>query len=323
MALSVLPVDAAFSSGAVTSSTRLLRVAFINKMPDAAFESTERQFLGLLEEASPADLDIEVRCFTMAGVEREGAAAQRIADDYLLSARLREDRPDVVIVTGSNPVQVDVEDEPYWSEMVDLLEWTRDHVPAMLLSCLAAHAALDVFDGTRREHLSHKFTGLFPQVISSDHPLVAGLAQPLVLPHSRTNTVADERLRDAGYEIVMSCEPAGWSVATRRHGASDVVLVQGHPEYEPASLLFEYRRDARRYANGERDEPPPLPLHCVAGSDWSDLESMHHRLVEHRDPDVLATIDFVAMAGRAQRPWHDAAVRLYANWLNIIDLRSD
>ena len=46
-----------------------LTCAFVNNMPDGAFDATERQFLGLLEEGSGSTV-IDVRRYTVAGVPR-------------------------------------------------------------------------------------------------------------------------------------------------------------------------------------------------------------------------------------------------------------
>ena len=281
MALSIVPVDDSFSSTPSSASKQLIRVAFVNNMPDGAFDATQRQFLDLLSDAAPADIEIRSGATHGRRSSRRPVAA-RVADDYLSTEPLREDPPDVVIVTGSSrsrPTWRTNRTGPRWSSSP---QWARVHVPSMVLSCLAAHAALDIFHGVRREHLDRKFTGVFNQVTSSDHPLVQGMASSLVLPHSRTNTVDDDRLREVGYDIAMWCEPSGWSVASRRLDGCEVVLIQGHPEYDPASLLFEYRRDARRFANAERDDEPPLPANCASGSDWTSLEALHRQLLRTR-----------------------------------------
>ena len=185
-------------------------------------------------------------------------------------ATIREGSPDLLIVTGSNPLAPRIEDEPYWEDLAALLSWGRGHVPSMLLSCLSAHAALAVFDGIERTTLDAKCTGVFPQQAHS-HPLTAGLGPSIVLPHSRLNTVGLDEVRAAGYEVALESEAVGWSVDHQVAHGSEVVLVQGHPEYDPSSLLREYRRDARRYVRHERDDVPCLPLHCVAPDDWEQL----------------------------------------------------
>jgi homoserine O-succinyltransferase len=296
--------------------------AFVNNMPDGAFDATERQFLDLLEGAG-TDV-IEVRRYTMAGVPRGEAMATRIAQQYAPAAAIREDPPDLLIVTGSNPIESHLEDEPYWEDMVDLLTWGSEHVPSMLLSCLSAHAALTVFDGLERERLASKCTGVFPQLVDVTHPLGSGLEPEITLPHSRTSTVSQDALREAGYRIVIQSEAVGWSVAAREVARSDVVLVQGHPEYDPSSLLREYHRDARRYVRHERDDIPRLPLHCVAPQDWGDLERLHRAIIgDQRDPALLEAYPFDEVGARAPWAWHGVAKTLYANWLVGITKRSD
>ena len=130
----------------------------------------------------------------------------------------------------------------------------------MVLSCLSAHAALAVFDGVERTTLPAKCTGVFAQEADPTHPLVAGLYGPVVLPHSRLNTVPVEAVVDAGYAVALQSDEVGWSVVTKTVGRSEVVLVQAHPEYDPSSLVREYARDVRRYAGHEHDELPCLPL---------------------------------------------------------------
>ena len=297
--------------------------AFVNNMPDGAFEATERQFLGLLDAGSGPDV-LEVRRYAMAGVPRGARVAARIAQEYLPLRQLRQDPPDLLVVTGANPLEERIEDEPYWGDLVDLLNWGRQNVRSMLLSCLSAHAALKVFDGIERQRLPSKCTGVFTHHVDHTHPLAAGLEPQVSLPHSRVSTVPQNELERAGYRMVLQSKEVGWSVATRAFGDTNVVLVQGHPEYDPSSLLREYHRDARRYVLHEREELPCLPFHCVAPEDWETLEELHRAIIgESRDPAILEAYPFDEVGARATWPWCATAKRLYANWLAGIDMRSD
>jgi homoserine O-succinyltransferase/O-acetyltransferase len=297
--------------------------SLVNNMPDSAFEASEEQYLGLLEAASGSQ-PITVRRHTMPGVPRGDGAAARIAAEYLPLAHIVEDPPDVLIVTGSNPIEADIVDEPYWDELAGLLTWGRDHIPTMLLSCLAAHAALLVFDGLDRQRLATKCTGVFAQVAEPTHPLAHGLVPPLVLPHSRLNTVEEAALGAAGYQVVLRSEAAGWSVATKTVGRAQVVLVQGHPEYGPSTLLREYQRDIRRYAGHERDDLPGLPVDCVAPEDRGALAELHGRVTGgERNPALVEAFGFDQAGGRAPWLWRPMAVGLYENWLAGVPKRSD
>lgn len=297
--------------------------AFVNNMPEGAFDATERQFIGLMEAGSGTDL-IDVSRYTMAGVPRGERTAARIAGDYRPIAAIRDDPPDLLVVTGANPLQERITDEPYWGELADLLTWGSEHTGTMLLSCLSAHAALSIFDGIERVPLPAKCTGVFPQEVDGTHPLGAGLEPVVVLPHSRTNTVPQDALQRAGYHVALQSDAVGWSVATRDVGRSNVVLIQGHPEYEPSSLLREYQRDVGRYARHEREELPRLPLHCVAPQDWEQLEALHRAVTgDERDPALVEAYPFAEVGARATWPWSATAKRLYANWLAGISRRSD
>lgn len=297
--------------------------AFVNNMPDGAFDPTERQFLDLLETGTGSEV-IEVRRYALPGVPRGERVAARMAADYLPGETMLEDPPDLLIVTGSNPLEERIEDEPYWNELSDLLTWGSEHVQSMLLSCLSAHAALTVFDGIGRERLKSKCAGVFPQEVDPPHPLAAGLDPQITLPHSRISTVPEELLREAGYHIAVRSDAVGWAVASRQVGGAEVVLVQGHPEYDPSSLLQEYHRDVRRYVQHERDELPVLPVHCVVPQDWAELEHLHDVIIGgKRDPDLVAAYPFDEVGARATWPWHAVAQRLYANWVNGFTKRSD
>jgi homoserine O-succinyltransferase len=285
-------------------------------MPDGAFEATEHQFLDLLAVASGEEI-IEVRRHTMNGIDRSPSIMRYVKECYRPSSDIRETPPDILIVTGSNPIEARIDAEPYWDEMSDLLHWASMNVSTMLLSCLAAHAALLIFDDIARVRLDEKCTGVFRQNVDAAHPLGARIGRDVLLPHSRINTADVVHLREREYSIVIESPRVGWSVATKTIGRCDLVLIQAHPEYEPSSLLREYRRDARRYVARERADRPVLPYHCVGDEDWPQLEGLQAALVpSERGVVLLDDYPFEDVSARAPWPWRDMAQQLYANWLS-------
>jgi homoserine O-succinyltransferase len=296
--------------------------ALVNNMPDAAFCATERQFVGLLAAGSGSET-VALTRYAMTGVPRGERIRARIAAEYRPLDDIFSAPPDLLVVTGSNPIESRIEDEPYWSDLHGLLKWSSENVQAMVLSCLSAHAALAVFDGVERTTLPVKCTGVFPQESDPTHPLVAGFYGSAFLPHSRLNAVPKEAVVRAGYSVALQSEEVGWSVVTKTVGQSEVVLVQAHPEYDPSSLVREYARDVRRYAGHEHDQLPCLPLDCVTGPDWDRLRRLHERIVGgERDPALVAAFPFDEVSTRAPWPWRGAAQRLYANLLGNIPKRS-
>jgi homoserine O-succinyltransferase/O-acetyltransferase len=296
--------------------------ALVNNMPDSAFCATERQFVGLLDAGSGCET-VAVTRYAMAGVPRGEQIQARIAAEYRSLEDITSDPPDLLVVTGSNPIESRIEDEPYWSDLHGLLKWGSENVQAMVLSCLSAHAALAVFDGVERTTLPVKCSGVFAQEANPTHPLAAGFYGSVVLPHSRLNTVPAEAVVAAGYAVALQSEEVGWSVVTKTVGQSEVVLVQAHPEYDPSSLVREYIRDVRRYAGRLRDELPCLPTDCATGPDWDALCRLHARVVGgERNADLIAAFPFDDICVRAPWPWRGAAQRLYANLLGTIPKRS-
>jgi homoserine O-succinyltransferase len=306
------------SSAQQLDGSHFLTCALVNNMPDGAFDATERQYLDLLDSAS-GPLEVVVRRYTMAGVPRGPQTAQRISREYSSLTDIYLDPPDCLIITGSNPIEIHLEDEPYWDDLEELLVWARNHVGSMLLSCLSAHAALTVYDSIKRVRLPSKCTGVFQQTVEVGHSLSAGFDTEILLPHSRWNSVPQEYLAQAGYDIVIHSDTTGWSVASRQEGTCQLVLVQGHPEYDPSSLLREYRRDAERYVNHERDDLPFLPFHCVSSEDWEELDRLHHEIVRGaREPRLIDEYPFEEVGGRAPWPWRTMAQTFYANWLTSV-----
>jgi homoserine O-succinyltransferase/O-acetyltransferase len=298
------------------------KCALVNNMPDSAFCATERQFVGLLNAGSRSET-VAVTRYAMAGVPRGERIQSQIDAEYRPLEDIFTEPPDLLVVTGSNPIESRIEDEPYWADLHGLLKWASENVPAMMLSCLSAHAALAVFDGVERTTLPAKCTGVFAQDADRTHPLAAGFYGSVVLPHSRLNTVSVEAVVEAGYSVALQSAEVGWSVVTKTVGDCEVVLVQAHPEYDPSSLVREYIRDVRRYTGHLRDELPCLPMDCATGPDWDALCRLHARVVGgERNADLVAAFPFDDICVRAPWPWRGAAQRLYANLLGTIPKRS-
>jgi homoserine O-succinyltransferase len=288
-------------------------------MPDGAFDATERQFLELLDSGS-GHVALGVSYYTLNGVPRGERTASRIREEYSVLPDLYRNPPDLLIVTGSNPIELDIHDEPYWDELAELLAWANRTVQTTVLSCLSAHAALLLFDEIERVRLPSKCAGVFAQEVTVEHSLAKGIEPTIVLPHSRQNSAPREALLDAGYDIVVQSDTVGWGVACRSDEGRQLILIQGHPEYDASSLLREYRRDVGRYVRHERDELPVLPFRCAAPEDWGVLEKMHDAIINgQRDPALVDAYPFDEVGDRAPWTWRGVARQFYANVLDGVN----
>ena len=300
---------------------RPLRVALVNNMPDGAFEETERQFRALL--AGDDEEGVEISCHSLAGVPRSPKIARLIRDYYGELGELWSSPPDVLVVTGAEPKHAELSDELYWPALEKLLWWGRAFVPNVLVSCLTAHAALWAFDGLPRRLLLEKCSGVFPQAVDSEHPLTSGIDM-LALPHSRFNEVPTKDLEEAGYRVLSRSGDAGWAVAVGEKDKCQLLLLQGHPEYAPLSLLREYRRDVRRYLTGEQGSYPHLPKGYLDSEGLEALERFELWLSGlPRGPAFMDDFPFDFAAAHVNADWQAPARALLGNWLRMARRRAD
>ncbi|HEX2594408.1 MAG TPA: homoserine O-succinyltransferase, partial [Rhizomicrobium sp.] len=198
----VLLDPTASSTPLASARGRTLRVGLVNNMPDAALARTERQFINMLEAAAP-DVTIQLSFYSVQGVPRgELGNAHLALRGYRLAEDLMSEDLDALIVTGTEPKQPDLRNEPYWPALSGLFDWIERAGPSTMFSCLAAHAAVLHYDGIERHRLAEKRCGLFDHTILSGHPLVQALPETVHVAHSRWNEVRRADLEASGYDIL-------------------------------------------------------------------------------------------------------------------------
>lgn len=189
---------AADHEGVPESLPAAIELGFVNNMPDAALEATERQFLSLIE-AGAGRLEVRVHFFALADVPRGERAERHLSLCYDDLDALVQSRLDAVIITGNEPKAGRLCDEPYWGSLTRLFDWAESNTLSALLSCLGAHAAALYFDGIERARLAQKCSGVFDHANSDHHPLTIGLGNRWPVAHSRWNGISEEVFRAAGY----------------------------------------------------------------------------------------------------------------------------
>ena len=97
-------------------------------------------------------------------------------------------------------------------------------------------------------------------------------------------------------------------------------MLQGHPEYGADNLLQEYRRDIRRYLQGERPHWPVLPVNYFDEATETALVRLQQTAFGRPAAEVLS--DFAAQVNTLPLPqWQQRGAALFGNWLNSLAKR--
>jgi homoserine O-succinyltransferase len=292
-----------------------VNIGLINNMPDPALDATERQFRALLQAAA-GDLDLRITLYTLPEVPRTDFGRHQVAR-YSDFRHLWDSYHDGLIITGTEPLAADLEDEPFWESLTRVLEWAERNTHSTVLSCLAAHAGILHIDGIRRVPLGDKRFGVFECARVSDHPLTSAAPSTLQMPHSRWNGIPEEALLACGYRVLTRSADAGVDAFVKQR-RSLFVFFQGHPEYDAITLLLEYRRDIGRYLRGERDTYPPMPHGYLDQDTIQSLTALRERAESDRSEALLAEFPLAGAAAHVTNTWRASAESLYRNWLMYI-----
>jgi homoserine O-succinyltransferase/O-acetyltransferase len=298
------------------SSPTELVIGLLNNMPDGAVQATERQFLALLDAASES-LSVRLVLLSLPGIPRGEAAAAHLHRHYTCVESFFDEGLDGLIVTGREPLSPRLCDEPWWENFVRVLEWARRDTASTIWSCLAAHAAVLHMDGIERVRSQQKYCGIFECSRVSDHPIAAGLPGRYRLPHSRWNGIPEAELVRCGYEVLARAGDAGVDSFLRQE-QSLFLFFQGHPEYQPDTLLLEYRRDVIRHLRGEAPNWPGTPVGCFDAAGERALGTIRRDAAASSEEQTLARVAQLFSQAGTENGWHANAAILYRNWLEHI-----
>ena len=299
---------------------RELHVGLLNMMPDAAIEATERQFMRLVGSCNRI-AQIYVHPFSV-DTEARGPPARAYLDRYYESFDdVRADGLDALIITGANPARPELEEEPFWNPLVEVMEWAAEHVCSVVCSCLATHAYLKHFHGiARRRCLPDKRWGVYEHrnFAGRPHPLLANLNTRFDAPHSHVYEVAREDVEPAGVQVLSESRHAGIHLAVSTDGFR-FVFFQGHPEYDKVSLAKEYKREVTRFAAGERETYPPYPEHYFPAAARALLDRHRDAVMEARTRGVAPpAFPDTALEPRLDNTWTDTGKAMFNNWLGLV-----
>lgn len=301
---------------------RGLSIAFVNNMRESALPAAERQFSKLLSAAA-GDIPVHLSFYALPDVPRSEDEIRRIGRNYAPVGDLWNSSVDGLIVTGTEPSTARLSDEPYWASLSSLIDWAERSTISSVWSCLAAHAVVQHLDGIERRLLSEKLLGVFACRKASEGRLARGLTKGVHdrtrFPHSRWNDVSG--IAEAGlagrYHVLTYSDEAGVD-AFIRQGRSLLVCFQGHPEYEADTLLFEYRRDIRRFLAGHSTGYPAMPSGYFDEKSTAVLRRYRERALSAPRENLLDKFPTLVLAARTSNGWNTAAAALYRNWLSYL-----
>jgi len=304
------------------SAAECIQIAFINNMPDAALEDTEMQFFELLDAAAGA-IPVRVKLHSLAGVPRGERGEQHLNSFYFSTNDLLNSRFDGVIMTGTEPRQPDLQQEPYWPALTSVLDWAESNTSSTILSCLAAHAGVLHSDGINRYPLWDKQFGVFDFTQSGNHQFTNNTGKQVRFPHSRWNEVRAEELSASGYQVLTHSVAGGVDSFVKKRKQSLFLHFQGHPEYGAQTLLKEYRRDIKRFLRKERETYPSMPKGYFDATASKLLTDFQRGVLTERREESMESFPETALVGGLRNTWHYTAIRIYRNWLQYTVTRKN
>lgn len=294
---------------------RELHIGFLNMMPDAAMEATERQFFRLIGESNRI-VQIHLHPFTLPNLKRGEAAQKHIDAHYEPLEKIKEDGLDALIITGANEeTNPHVSDESFWGPLKEMLAWANNNVASTLCSCFASHAALTYSFGQAPEWRDDKRWGVYRhKVMMPNHPIVKGMNTAFDVPHSRYSEITRGQFEKAGMRILVESPEAGVHMATSQDGIR-LVCLQGHPEYDVFSLLKEYHREVKNFTEGTRTDYPPFPEHYFDNHAQELAAEYKNDVLDGRTNKPFPEDE---IAAHLENTWADSARSAIGSWVGLV-----
>ena len=263
---------------AIHQDIRPLKIIILNLMPTKI--ETETQLLRLLGN-SP--LQITVDFLQTATHVSKNTPASHLNTFYKTFDEIKDEKYDGMILTGAPVELMPFEEVDYWDELCAIMDWSRTNVYSTMHICWSAQAGLYYHYGIPKYPREKKLNGVYShKVLHHKVPLVRGLDDYVMCPHSRYTEVRSEDIRKhEDLNILAESEEAGVLLVVNEDGSR--IFIQGHPEYDRMTLNNEFHRDQVRGLN------PELPCHYYPDD----------------NPE-----------NRPVLTWRNLSNTVYANWLN-------
>ena len=263
---------------AMHQDIRPLHVLVLNLMPTKI--ETETQ---LLRKLSNTPLQVDVEFLQTASYQPRHVEPSHLDTFYQVFDEIKDRTFDGMIITGAPLDYTAFEDVDYWSELCEIMKWSRTHVHCTLHMCWGVYAGLYYHYGIDKVDLPKKLSGIYEHyILKKSSPLFRGFDDIFYAPQSRAMTVEREAVEKVPeLELLAVSDLAGVTILKTRD--SRQFFITCHPEYDSDTLAKEYFRDR------DKGMEPSLPVNYFPDDDPA------------REPVVR---------------WRSTGQLFYSNWLN-------
>jgi len=220
---------------------RTLRIGILNLMPKA--ESYEPY---LLQPVRRSVLPVEPVLLRLTTHSYSSSDPDYITERYETIDRALQHAPlDGLIVSGAPVEELPFEQVSYWPELRELLLRARYEVKGTLGLCWGGLALASLL-GLEKQRYPLKLFGVFHnRNLALDGPFLSDADDSFACAHSRHTGISDDAFVEAqdrgAVRLLAYGRETGYSIFESPDHRYLIHL--GHPEYESARLVYEWKRD--------------------------------------------------------------------------------
>lgn len=259
---------------------RPLQIALLNLMPNKIRTETQ---IARLVGATP--LQVELTLVRIGSHKAKNTSQDHLIDFYETWNDIKDRKFDGFIITGAPIEKLEFEDVNYWTEIEEILDWTKTNVHSCFFICWGAMAAIKHFHDIPKYELEKKAFGVYRHKnLKFNSPYLSGFSDDFSIPVSRWTEVRAEDIKpELGLQLLMDSDVTGPCLIAEETGKR--LYIFNHIEYDSTSLKEEYDRDV------QMGTPMDVP----------------HDYYPNDDPSL-----------EPQNRWRSHAHLLFGNWINQV-----
>ncbi|MGE5425337.1 MAG: homoserine O-acetyltransferase/O-succinyltransferase family protein [Syntrophothermus sp.] len=218
-----------------------IRVGFLNLMPEA-----EKYETSILSRIGRHPMPIRP-VFIRSAIHTYASTDKKHLGQFYMTfdEAVRDFQPEALIITGAPVERIPYEEVRYWSEIVEIMNYSWSRMKGTMGLCWGG-LAVGKFMGVEKEVFRQKIFGVFPsRNLKKDHPVTGSDNDIFYCPQSRYAGFVESDLTERSDQIDLlahSPETGNFIIASKEKNFIGHI---GHPEYTVERILFEYHRDQK------------------------------------------------------------------------------